>query len=99
MRSSNFSYYLFFYFSVVEKFSISIIRFAPNINTTATTTAPTNESINSKWLYEFVADLWSNLLPQSALTTLRESGYYAYTQRSELRIIVLNNNLCFCHNM
>lgn len=99
MKSSTFLFIIYFSIcSVVEKFSISIIRFAPNINTTAPTT-PTNESINSKWLYEFVADLWSNLLPQSALTTLRESGYYAYIQRSGLRIIVLNNNLCFCHNM
>lgn len=66
------------------------IRFAPN---------STDIQVNSKWLYEFAANLWSEWLPQSALTTLRSGGYYSFAFRSRLRIIVLNNNICFTHNM
>ncbi|XP_031616396.1 sphingomyelin phosphodiesterase-like [Contarinia nasturtii] len=59
----------------------------------------TSEYINSKWLYEIAADLWSDWLPQTALSTFRRGGYYSYSFRSGLRIIVLNNNLCFTHNI
>lgn len=59
----------------------------------------TTDDIASKWLYEYVAELWSDWLPQSALTTLRAGGYYSFSIRTGLRIIVLNNNLCFTHNV
>lgn len=66
------------------------IRFAPET---------TGDALNSKWLYEFAADLWSDWLDQSALATLRHGGYYTFLLRPKFRIIVLNNNLCFTHNM
>lgn len=59
----------------------------------------TDESINSQWLYDFVADEWSNWLPQSALDTLRKGGYYTFIIKPRLRAVVLNNNLCFTLNM
>lgn len=65
--------------------------FAPN--------AVTDASINSKWLYNFVADEWSNWLPQSALDTLRNGGYYTFIIKPRLRVVALNNNLCFTFNM
>lgn len=55
-------------------------------------------SINSRWLYNFVADLWSDWLPLSALATLRVGGYYSFVFRPGFRIIVLNNNHCFYTN-
>lgn len=71
-------------------FELCEIRFAPIM---------TGDDLNSKWLYEIAADLWSDWLPQSALVTLRHGGYYTFVWRPGFRIIVLNNNLCFVHNM
>lgn len=59
----------------------------------------TGDLVNSKWLYEFAAEQWSEWLPESALSTLRIGGYYSYVFRPGYRIIVLNNNLCFEFNM
>lgn len=61
--------------------------------------ALTVDDLNSKWLYEFTADLWSDWLPESALIKLRHGGYYDYVFRNSFRIIVLNNNLCFTSNV
>lgn len=61
--------------------------------------AAVDEAVSSKWLFEFVADLWSDWLPQASVKSLRENGYYTFVHRPGFRIIVLNNNLCFSFNM
>lgn len=57
-----------------------------------------DSTINSQWLYNFIADLWSDWLPAEALSTLRVGGYYSFVFRPGLRVIVLNNNHCFVFN-
>uniref|UniRef100_A0A6P7FSC4 Sphingomyelin phosphodiesterase 1-like n=1 Tax=Diabrotica virgifera virgifera TaxID=50390 RepID=A0A6P7FSC4_DIAVI len=65
--------------------------------------APDKEDIVAKglstnWLYDLMAKLWSPWLPESALKTVRRQGYYAYSVSDKLKIIGLNNNLCFSFN-
>lgn len=63
------------------------------------TGAAVNQSVSSQWLFEYVADLWSDWLPPASVKSLRENGYYSFVHRPGFRIIVLNNNLCFSFNM
>ncbi|KAJ9069761.1 Sphingomyelin phosphodiesterase [Entomophthora muscae] len=53
---------------------------------------------DSFYLYSFLANQWRRWLPESALTTIRRGGYYAHTHNDKLRIITLNNNLCYIYN-
>lgn len=84
--------YCFIYgmFIILSTFFFSV-SFAPH--------AVTDATINSKWLYEYVAAEWSTWLPQSALDTLRIGGYYTFVIKPHLRVVALNNNLCFTFNM
>lgn len=58
-----------------------------------------DSTVNTKWLFEFVADHWQNWLPEGALTSLRERGYYTFVFRHNFRIIALNNNVCYTTNL
>uniref|UniRef100_A0A6P7FLT4 Sphingomyelin phosphodiesterase 1-like n=1 Tax=Diabrotica virgifera virgifera TaxID=50390 RepID=A0A6P7FLT4_DIAVI len=65
--------------------------------------APDKEEIVAKglstnWLYDLMAKLWSPWLPESALKTVRRQGYYAYSVNDKLKIIGLNNNVCYNFN-
>ncbi|CAG9841107.1 unnamed protein product [Diabrotica balteata] len=65
--------------------------------------APDKEDIIAKglstnWLYDLMAKLWSTWLPESALKTVRRQGYYAYSVNAKLKIIGLNNNVCYNFN-
>ncbi|XP_063883704.1 sphingomyelin phosphodiesterase-like isoform X2 [Scylla paramamosain] len=46
------------------------------------------------WLYDSVADLWAEWLPESALVDVRRGGFYQYSPVSGLRVISLNMNFC-----
>ncbi|XP_011497630.1 PREDICTED: acid sphingomyelinase-like phosphodiesterase 3a [Ceratosolen solmsi marchali] len=49
--------------------------------------------------YSQIANLWSNWLPDEALVTFRENGYYTIEQRSKnYQIISLNTNLWLAAN-
>ncbi|XP_059620637.1 sphingomyelin phosphodiesterase-like [Phlebotomus argentipes] len=68
----------------------------------ANTFAPSSvegENISSQWLYEHVADIWSDWLPRAALETLREAGYYTVKLYNGLRIVAINNNFCYHTNV
>ena len=55
-------------------------------------------SLSVKWLYELVAELWSENLPPDALDSVKNGGYYTTLIRPGLRLIALNNNVCFTLN-
>lgn len=46
------------------------------------------------WLYDSVADLWAEWLPESALADVRRGGFYQYSPVPGLRVISLNMNFC-----
>ncbi|CAH1126971.1 unnamed protein product [Ceutorhynchus assimilis] len=56
------------------------------------------ETFSQNWLYKLNANLWSSWLPQEALSTVKKQGYYAILVNSKLRVIVLNNNICYIYN-
>ena len=58
----------------------------------------TEPSLSIKWLYEHVAELWSANLPPDALDSVKNGGYYTALIRPGLRLIALNNNVCFTLN-
>lgn len=47
------------------------------------------------WLYDDIVNQWSEWLPQSALRTLKEGGYYAVNAFPGLKIISMNTNYCY----
>lgn len=57
-----------------------------------------NSSLSIQWLYDHVAELWANELPPDVLHTVKEGGYYTTLMRPGLRLIALNNNVCFVYN-
>ncbi|XP_071578444.1 sphingomyelin phosphodiesterase 1 [Temnothorax nylanderi] len=60
----------------------------------------TNDELSTQWLYKMMADLWINSgwLPESTRSTILEGGYYTVSPKKGFRIIVLNNNVCYCYN-
>lgn len=46
------------------------------------------------WLYDAVADMWAEWLPESALTTVRRGGFFHYSPVPGLRVVSLNMNYC-----
>ncbi|VEN41642.1 unnamed protein product [Callosobruchus maculatus] len=54
--------------------------------------------LSQQWLYTLASKLWRPWLPPSALKTVRKQGYYSYTYNSQLKIIALNNNVCYFLN-
>ncbi|XP_058823057.1 sphingomyelin phosphodiesterase 1-like [Topomyia yanbarensis] len=57
------------------------------------------EVLNSKYLYDYIANEWEEWLRnESVNTTLADGGYYTVLSPLGHRIIALNNNFCFSHN-
>ena len=62
---------------------------------------PVNDVENeSSWLYGAVAEMWKTWLPESALETVRQGGWYAadVVDVENLRIITLNTNYLTVYN-
>ncbi|CAG9854387.1 unnamed protein product [Phyllotreta striolata] len=57
-----------------------------------------NKGLSTNWLYELMAKLWRPWLPEKALETVRYQGYYAHSVNSRLKVIGLNNNVCYNFN-
>ncbi|EZA53027.1 hypothetical protein DMN91_002938 [Ooceraea biroi] len=60
-----------------------------------------NNEISTQWLYNMMANLWINnfgWLPESTRSTILQGGYYTVSPKKGFRIIVLNNNVCYCYN-
>ncbi|CRK90511.1 CLUMA_CG004132, isoform A [Clunio marinus] len=55
----------------------------------------TDLSLSTKWLYQHVSEVWKDFLPSDALETVKTGGYYTTLVRPGLRLIALNNNVCF----
>ena len=55
-------------------------------------------SLSIQWLYDHVTKLWGEQLPPDALDTVQQSGYYTTIIRPGLRLIALNNNVCYVFN-
>ncbi|XP_063058906.1 sphingomyelin phosphodiesterase [Engraulis encrasicolus] len=53
---------------------------------------------SSKWLYDTMAEEWSAWLPEQALATIREAGYYTLQIQPGLRLVSLNMNFCAREN-
>jgi sphingomyelin phosphodiesterase len=63
--------------------------------------APTNitdPDLSIQWLYDHFADSLVHWLPNSALETIRNGGYYTVLVKPGFRIAVLNNNDCYTFN-
>ncbi|XP_049856755.1 sphingomyelin phosphodiesterase-like isoform X1 [Schistocerca gregaria] len=58
----------------------------------------TDEAVSTKWLYETMANLWQTWLPADIVPTVTKGGYYTTLVRPGLRIISLNNNVCYKYN-
>lgn len=55
-------------------------------------------ALSSRSLYEFFANTW-HWLPANARNTIKTGGYYTTIVEKGLRLIVLNNNVCFVFNI
>ncbi|XP_023015457.2 sphingomyelin phosphodiesterase 1 isoform X1 [Leptinotarsa decemlineata] len=65
--------------------------------------APPNPEIeeaglSSQWMYTLFSKVWKPWLAAEALRTVKSQGYYALEVNSKLKIIALNNNLCYNYN-
>ncbi|KAI9292175.1 sphingomyelin phosphodiesterase [Neoconidiobolus thromboides FSU 785] len=49
-------------------------------------------------LYNFISEQWKEWLPQQALTSIQKNGYYSIEHNSDLKVISLNDNLCYKFN-
>ncbi|KAI9290572.1 Metallo-dependent phosphatase, partial [Neoconidiobolus thromboides FSU 785] len=50
------------------------------------------------YFYRFVAEQWSNWLPKKSIDDVRKGGYYSVKHANNLKLINLNNNLCYVNN-
>ncbi|KXN73627.1 sphingomyelin phosphodiesterase [Conidiobolus coronatus NRRL 28638] len=50
------------------------------------------------FLYPFLANQWKSWLPESAFNLAKQTGYYSVKHNNNLKIISLNNNLCYAYN-
>ncbi|XP_066138359.1 sphingomyelin phosphodiesterase 1-like isoform X2 [Euwallacea fornicatus] len=56
------------------------------------------ERFSQNWLYELNSKLLTQWIPPESLTTVRSQGYFAILANYKLRVIVLNNNVCYIYN-
>lgn len=50
------------------------------------------------WVYDTIAEEFSDVLTQESQVTFREAGYYTQLHKPGFRIIVLNTNFCYTLN-
>lgn len=57
--------------------------------------------LNPSWLYDALADYFSDWLPADALDSFRNDGFYSWSVpfMPGLRIIAVNSNLCLTYNL
>ncbi|KAF5270385.1 hypothetical protein FQR65_LT05573 [Abscondita terminalis] len=58
----------------------------------------TEEDISMQWLYEVIAEEWTQWLPKETKKTIRKGGYYSVLVKPGFRIIGINSNVCFTNN-
>ncbi|XP_018570398.1 sphingomyelin phosphodiesterase-like [Anoplophora glabripennis] len=55
-------------------------------------------SVSTQWLFNLIAEEWGEWLPEEAKATLLKGGFYTVSPKKSLRIVVLNNNVCYNEN-
>lgn len=45
-----------------------------------------------------MSKVWAPWLPKKALDTVRKEGYYAFHVNTKLKVVGLNNNVCYNYN-
>ncbi|CAH1111058.1 unnamed protein product [Psylliodes chrysocephalus] len=56
------------------------------------------KGLSTDWLYELMGKVWRPWLSPQALETVKYQGYYAQTVSPRLKVIGLNNNVCYNFN-
>lgn len=56
------------------------------------------EGWDMSWLYDAVANLWADWLPESSLGDVQRGGFFAYSPVPGLRVVSLNMNYCNTFN-
>ncbi|CAH1974692.1 unnamed protein product [Acanthoscelides obtectus] len=59
----------------------------------------TDSNLSTKWLFEEAWNAWSKWLPGGAEKTVKHAGYYSVLVKPGFRIIGINSNFCFVHNL
>ncbi|KAJ8960386.1 hypothetical protein NQ314_006076 [Rhamnusium bicolor] len=58
----------------------------------------TDKTLSTQWLFDLVAEQWSDWLTDDAKQTILRGGYYTISPRKGFRVIVLNTNVCYLEN-
>ncbi|KAI4459677.1 sphingomyelin phosphodiesterase [Holotrichia oblita] len=58
-----------------------------------------NDTVSTKWLWDFVANDWSKWLPDNTKQTISYGGFYTVLVRKGFRIIGINSNICYTDNI
>lgn len=62
-------------------------------------TEVTDPDFEPSWLYNALADLYSDWLPAEAIESLRVDGYYSTLVMPGFRIIAVNSMYCYTLNL
>lgn len=57
-----------------------------------------NEAFSQDWLYGLNSELLKRWIPEESVGTINSQGYYSILVNYRLRVIVLNNNVCYIYN-
>ncbi|KAJ8922714.1 hypothetical protein NQ315_007749 [Exocentrus adspersus] len=55
-------------------------------------------ALSTRWLFDLAAEQWGEWLTDEAKRTISIGGYYSVSPRKGLRVVVLNNNVCYNEN-
>ena len=56
-------------------------------------------NLNATWIYDYLADLFSEWLPEEAKVTFHQGGYYSFLYKPGFRIVSLNSALNLGENL
>lgn len=54
---------------------------------------------STQWIFDLVAKLWKDWLPEETQKTILLGGYYTVLVKPGLRIVALNSNVCYILNL
>ncbi|KAL1505487.1 hypothetical protein ABEB36_005046 [Hypothenemus hampei] len=58
-----------------------------------------NSNVSSQWLFDLIAEEWSEWLPNDTLSTIRKGGFYTVLVKPGFRIVALNSIVCYKNNL
>nr|CAI5868114.1 unnamed protein product [Callosobruchus analis] len=59
----------------------------------------TEDALSTKWIFDAAWKAWSKWLPPDVEKTVRHAGYYSVLVKPGFRVIGINSNFCFVHNL